>query len=201
MKVALTIDAEHPDMPVSDPLGNAHSLLDVLGDAGVRTTFFVQSKWAAAHAELPTRVVQEGHLIASHSHSHCVFPHLTAPGVLYELEESRRILERFAPTANRFRFPRGQGAGDETLEQLLAQAGYRHIAWHCGGNDWQPGTTAAEVANPIVNYVRSYRQDVTVVLVHSWPDPTPEAVSQVLTQLRDEVEWVTLDEIPESQWL
>ena len=85
--------------------GATHRLLDVLGEAGVRATFFVQSKLAAAHTELPNVVVQEGHLLASHSHSHCGFPLLTAGGVLYELEESQRFWRGLDLRRTGFGFP------------------------------------------------------------------------------------------------
>jgi len=48
MRVALTFDAEHPDRP-AHAAGNAERILDLLGDAGIRATFFVQSRWAEAN--------------------------------------------------------------------------------------------------------------------------------------------------------
>ena len=45
LRVALTFDAEHPDRPWCPPR-NAEHILDALGDAGVRATFFVQGRWA-----------------------------------------------------------------------------------------------------------------------------------------------------------
>jgi peptidoglycan/xylan/chitin deacetylase (PgdA/CDA1 family) len=42
MRLALTIDAEHPDCPTRDPLENAKLILDCLERENVRATFFVQ---------------------------------------------------------------------------------------------------------------------------------------------------------------
>lgn len=62
-KVALTFD-DGPD-PVHTP-----KVLDLLGDAGVRATFFVVGKRAECAAELVREMVTRGHEVENHSWSH-----------------------------------------------------------------------------------------------------------------------------------
>jgi peptidoglycan/xylan/chitin deacetylase (PgdA/CDA1 family) len=47
LRVALTLDAEHPDRPWCPP-GNADGILDTLKEREVTATFFVQGRWAEA---------------------------------------------------------------------------------------------------------------------------------------------------------
>jgi peptidoglycan/xylan/chitin deacetylase (PgdA/CDA1 family) len=194
-RVALTFDAEHPDHPTGDPVGNAHRLLDVLAEHAVPATFFVQGAWARAFPRVLRRIVDDGHLVGNHSQHHCRFTDLTDQGMTADLASSRSILEEFAPTADRFRLPWGAGAEAPRIARALARSGYRHSGWSCGANDWLPGTTPGEVATPIIAAARA-QPDGCVPLLHSWPDPTSEAVRDVIVALRGAATFVRLDQVP-----
>ena len=56
MRVALTFDAEHPDRPNCAP-GVPEALVELLGDRGVRATFFLQGRWVEAYPETARRIV------------------------------------------------------------------------------------------------------------------------------------------------
>src|ERR1039458_545895 len=81
VRIALTFDSEHPDNSVTDPVGNAGRLLDLLRDRNVRCTFFVQCSWASAYWHLAERIHNDGHLIGSHSHWHCIFTNMRDKGI------------------------------------------------------------------------------------------------------------------------
>jgi len=179
MKVALTFDTEHPDRPVSHPLGNASALLDLLHTRDVKATFFLQGKWAAAFPDLTARIRDDGHLLGCHSHGHVPFTQLTEDGIKEDLTEARKWLDPIAPTGDWFRFPGLAGHGNPDIERVVASIGYRHAHLHTGGNDWEPGRSPDEVANPIIEFIGGAVRPV-VVLLHSWPNPTVSAVEQVL---------------------
>jgi len=128
VRIALTFDAEHPDQPPTDPIGNAGRLLDLLRDRDVQCTFFVQSSWASAYWHLVERIHNDGHLIGSHSHWHCIFTSMTDDGIADDLARSRKILDAISPTASWFRLPGGQGAdnphilGSSDLKGVSGQA-------------------------------------------------------------------------------
>jgi peptidoglycan/xylan/chitin deacetylase (PgdA/CDA1 family) len=71
--VALTFDAEHPDRS-GCPAGNADSIFDVLVAEGVRTSVFIQGRWAQAYPDTAKRIAADGHLIGNHSHHHAEMP-------------------------------------------------------------------------------------------------------------------------------
>jgi peptidoglycan-N-acetylglucosamine deacetylase len=62
-KVALTFD-DGPNPPRTD------EVLDILGNAGIRGTFFVIGKWVEAFPQAFERIVRANHVIGNHSYEH-----------------------------------------------------------------------------------------------------------------------------------
>ena len=60
-------DMHHNSFYEYEPIG---LLDDVLAGLQVRTTFFVQGRWAEAYPALARRVATDGHLVGHHSHYH-----------------------------------------------------------------------------------------------------------------------------------
>jgi peptidoglycan/xylan/chitin deacetylase (PgdA/CDA1 family) len=64
MRVALTFDTEHPGRPC--PAGVEEHLLDILGRAGVRATFFLQGRWVRSTPETARRIAPvEGSVVVT----------------------------------------------------------------------------------------------------------------------------------------
>lgn len=61
--LALTFD-DGPEPPYTE------RILDVLGEYGVKATFFVVGAQVLRHPELARRILDEGHLLGNHTHSH-----------------------------------------------------------------------------------------------------------------------------------
>ena len=80
LRVALTFDAEHPSRAANDP-DAPEAILDALGAADVRGTFFVQGRWASAYPDVARRMASDGHLIGNHSHYHARLSLLSPAGV------------------------------------------------------------------------------------------------------------------------
>ena len=79
-RVALTVDAEHPDRP-HNLVGREDALLEQLGELDVRATFFIQGRWAEAFPDQARRIADAGHLIGNHSHYHARMHLLTPAGL------------------------------------------------------------------------------------------------------------------------
>lgn len=73
------------------PVG--HRLLDLLGDAGVRCTFFVLGYVAERHPELVRAIAAAGHEIGTHGYSHTLIYRQTPAVFRAELQRSIRVLE------------------------------------------------------------------------------------------------------------
>jgi peptidoglycan/xylan/chitin deacetylase (PgdA/CDA1 family) len=198
LRVALTFDAEHPDRPST--AGVQERLLDLLAADAVRATFFVQGRWAEAYPETARRIPDEGHLVGNHSHYHARMPLLSARGLRSDIAAAERAVIDATGVDPRpwFRCPFGAGAGDERVQRIVREAGYRHVGWHVTGIDWPVERTGADVENQIVAGVTAHG-DGSVVLLHTWPDRAEGAVPGVIRRLRDTgAEFVRIDELPEA---
>lgn len=106
--VAFTVDLE-PDCPpfLQGFRGVEHglpALLDMLAALGVPATFFTTGEVASRYPASVERVVRDGHELACHGMSHTAFTSLDRTAARWEIEESAKILRRFAPVTS-FRAP------------------------------------------------------------------------------------------------
>jgi peptidoglycan-N-acetylglucosamine deacetylase len=193
-RVALTFDMEHPSRRDNDDHAPGR-LLDVLRRRDARATFFVQGRWARSHPDVARRVLDEGHLVGSHSHFHAPMPLLTHDGVRADLHRAREALLEVVGCDPRpwFRCPFGAGHDDPAVLSVLADEGYRDIHWDVDGFDWQEGRTACDIEQSVVSGVEASPGD-PIVLLHTWPRATPEATERIIDRLvSDGVELVTVD--------
>ncbi len=184
VRVALTFDAEHPDRP-SGPGRVTDGILDLLGNEGVRATFFLQGRWAEAFPETARRTAEDGHLVGSHSHFHARMPLLTDEGLRADIVQADRAIRAAAGVSPRpwFRCPWGHGARDPRVVMALRRQRYTHVGWDVVAEDWEPDRTAEDVARDVLAGVAA-AGDGAVILLHTWPARTLEALPAILDGLR-----------------
>src|SRR5262249_49784451 len=68
-------------------------LLDVLGQRGIRATFFVVGEIGRDHADLIRAIFRDGHEIASHSWDHRRVHHLTPEAFRQDLRQTKKVFE------------------------------------------------------------------------------------------------------------
>jgi peptidoglycan/xylan/chitin deacetylase (PgdA/CDA1 family) len=196
LRVALTFDAEHPDRPWCPP-GNAERILDVLRDQGVRATFFVQGRWAQSQPAAARRIADDGHLIGHHSHYHARIPLLSDPGLDADLADGQAAIVAATGSDPRpwFRCPFGAGHDDPRVLRRVEAAGYRDVHWDVELEDWEAHRTGEAIAADCLDGVRDHG-DGAVVLLHTWPGGTGDAVEPIITGLRAlDASFVGVDEL------
>jgi peptidoglycan-N-acetylglucosamine deacetylase len=198
IRVALTFDAEHPDRPGCPP-GAIDRILDDLAAAKARATFFVQGRWALAYPDATRRIVEDGHLMGCHSHFHAEMPLLSDAGLVADITAASDAIEATTGIDPRpwFRCPFGAGADDARVLAAVADAGYRNVGWHVVVDDWEPDRDGDVVGADVVRGIAAHG-DGSVVLLHTWPGATADAMPSILGDLdaRDALT-VTVDELPE----
>ena len=65
------------------------------------------------------------------------------------------------------------------LLRVLEELGYRNVHWHVQTEDWEPRRTAAEIGADTVSGAMRHG-DGAVVLLHTWPLATADAVPLAL---------------------
>jgi peptidoglycan/xylan/chitin deacetylase (PgdA/CDA1 family) len=85
------------------------ALLDLLAQHGARASFFAIGNQAEEHPHLVRRIVDEGHLLGNHSHTHPQFDVLAFPQQVDEVARADDVLASFdGRTRHLFRPPRGE---------------------------------------------------------------------------------------------
>ena len=196
LRVALTLDAEHPDRAWCPP-GNVERILDTLADRDARATFFVQGRWAESQPAAARRIADEGHLVGHHSHYHARMPLLTEAGLESDLCTGLGAVMEATGRDPRpwFRCPFGAGFDDARVLGALGRLGYRNVHWHVALDDWEPWRTGDAIAADAVTGVRRHG-DGAVILMHTWPGGTGEGIGAAIDGLRAlGASFVTVDEL------
>lgn len=196
LRVAMTFDAEHPDRP-SAPHGNAERILDTLQRFGVRATFFVQGRWAESQPDTARRIAEDGHLVGHHSHYHARMPLLLGGGFEWDITEGEAAIRRHTGRDPHpwFRCPFGDGHDDPRVLSSLEALNYRNVHWDVELEDWEPWRTGAAIAADGVEGVAAHG-DGAVVLLHTWPAGTADAIEPLITGLLAlDASFVTVEEL------
>jgi peptidoglycan/xylan/chitin deacetylase (PgdA/CDA1 family) len=194
-RVAITIDVEHPDRPHCPP-GTIEAILDALADTSVRATFFIQGRWAAAYPDTTERIVRDGHRVGNHAFYHARLDSFTEAGLIDDIQRAEKAISSISGADPRpwFRCPFGAGAADPRIQAVIGRLGYRQVGWHVDARDWDPGRSATNVADSMV--ADAVGRDGYVILLHSWPSVTSEALRRAVAALRTTgATFVTLDEL------
>lgn len=188
--VALTFD-DGPH-PVHTP-----RLLDLLGEHGARSTFFMIGRAVARHPEIAERAAAEGHVVANHSWSHPSFPLLSGRGRRIEIRWTQEALP--ASAQRLFRPPWGN---QDLASRLTAwRLGFSVVAWSVMAEDW--GRDSAAV---LVERLRRGLRPGAIALLHDAlyetdhpahrdRGPTLEAVRTLLEQEEGRFRFVTVPEL------
>lgn len=196
LRVALTFDAEHPDRSWCPP-GGADRILDILAKAHISSTFFVQGRWAEAYPRTAQRIASDGHVVGHHSHYHARMPLLLGGGLEEDVADGERVIREVVGVDPHpwFRCPFGAGHDDPRVLERLAALGYRNVFWNVQAEDWEPWRTGSDIAQDIIEGVRSHG-DGAVVLLHTWPGGTSEGLPELVDGLRElGSEFVTIERL------
>jgi peptidoglycan/xylan/chitin deacetylase (PgdA/CDA1 family) len=196
-RVALTFDVEHHDRRATADA--TETLLGLLSRFELRATCFIQGRWAEAYPGVAGSIAAAGHLVGNHSYYHARMPLLTDAGLSEDLTEAGRVITETTGADPRpwFRCPFGAGAHDPRVQAAVRAAGYRHVGWHVGVEDWDPAKSAATIERDVVEGTLAHG-DGAVVLLHAWPTATREAIGAIAGRLRDAgATFVTVDALGE----
>ena len=179
-RVALTFD-DGPDALTP-------RYLDLLDRLAVRATFFLIGESCARSPGTVREIVARGHEVASHGHTHTIFPSLSARELTGELS---RVQELIPPSERRrplVRPPRGVVSPASLLR--CAMAGYTTVLWSLDSDDCRT-KSAAEVARRA-----SGAAPGEIVLLHEGQEWTLDALPAIVASLTGAgLELVTVGEM------
>ena len=208
MKVAITIDVEARDHPCRE--GNLCASIETLVAARAPATLFTQGGWveSRANADELAALGAEGMLVGLHGHTHRRFTDLTGAEIDDEITRAEAALRTagIEPVRPLFRLPYLAGNTDAFVLQSVAARGWWHIDCDAVAYDWkdelreQPQWIADNAIDDMEHW-RASGADSAIVLFHSWPDPTPEAIAIVVDHARAQGDTlVALTDVPQRAW-
>lgn len=184
-------------------------LLDLLGRAGAKATFFLVGARAARHPGLVARIAAEGHAVGNHGWDHPALPTLGPAAVTGQLRRTAAAIE--AAGVPRPRLMRPPYGDQSWLSHLAARRlGLTVTGWSVVGADWEADDGATIAARVLAGL-----HPGAIVLLHdslaSWGDerfrdrgPTLDAVAAVLAA-RPDWRFLTVPELlalgrPRRRW-
>ncbi len=177
------------------PSKNTERILDILKKEGIKATFFVtsQNEDKEEAIRLLQRMRDEGHTIGLHTYSHDykeLYNSLDA--YLSDLDKINNfIIEATGVKPVLMRHPGGsrtRNCPSELMKQIvdeLTRRGYIFHDWTVVSGD--DGAKAIPAEDIVANVLKGLRgRQVEVLLFHDNPTPTttPDAVAQLITELR-----------------
>lgn len=175
--VALTFD-DGPD------LDNTPAILDILGEAGVKVTFFLVGEKVEKYPEITRRIMREGHQLANHSWSHSDLRDLSNENILdKEIFPTSRLIARLTGNYPRYLRPPYGAIKDRTIE-LLEQKGWKIVNWSLDSFDWN---NSQNTPDEIIEKVERYIHPGAVILLHSGEvnSSTVEALPELINRLKE----------------
>lgn len=137
-------------------------VLDQLKRYGVRATFYLVGKRAAARPDIVQRIVREGHEVGNHSWDHAELTRLDERRIHLELFQTHQTLVRLTGRPVRtFRPP--YGALDDRVLREARAIGYATVLWNVDSLDWKRGMTRDDVLHNVLPAVRNG----SIILMHS----------------------------------
>jgi len=171
--VALTFD----DGPDSQTI----ELLKLLHQYDCKATFFVRGDRLEKHPDITRKAFAAGHEIGNHAWSHKKLPELPPNDVEQEITRTQELIKEVTGTAPAlFRAPYLQY--DEATWKVLNDLNLTAINASSSTKDWDRATTTKQI---IESATGDQLQPGSIILMHSWPPNTLEAMPVILKRLKE----------------
>lgn len=128
--------------------GYTPAILDTLKKKNVQAVFFVTLPYVQENPQLVRRMIQEGHVVGSHSSAHPAngMPSLGAEGAMADLEKvQNEVRKQFGYEMTLFRCPAGIYS-EQTLA-LTKSMGLKSVFWSFAHADWDPASQPGTVSS------------------------------------------------------
>jgi peptidoglycan/xylan/chitin deacetylase (PgdA/CDA1 family) len=141
--VALTFDdGPHPE--------GTPALLDLLGEANARATFFLVGEQAERWPELARRIAAEGHEVALHGYRHRNLLRIPPGALARDLDRGAEVVgETSGRRPALYRPP--YGIFSPAGLAIVRRRGWTPLLWSRWGHDWRRFTTPERIASEVTS--------------------------------------------------
>ena len=172
--IALTFD--------DGPVFYTQRLLDELYVRGVSATFFTTGRNVAANPRLAARIVNEGHEIACHAHSHARLVNLSEEGVRRELTNSRNAIYNATGTHPVLLRP-PYGNHNNMVRSVAREFGMPLITWNIDTLDWRDRDIETILSRVVDARGNAIVQNGDIILMHDTSNISVDAAIRMVDVL------------------
>ncbi|MHB1346775.1 MAG: polysaccharide deacetylase family protein [Candidatus Humimicrobiaceae bacterium] len=179
-RIALTFDAGWE-------YANTETLLNLLDEYNVKSTFFARGLWVRDHPDLAMEIIRRGHTLENHSLTH---DHIITKSDLEVQNEIRGATDIIRETTGYlpqlFRPPFGEY--DDRLLRILKSEGYHYtIMWTVDSHDWAEELNGVSITKEyVVDRVLGNASDNGIVLMHVGGYETINALPEIISGLKSQ---------------
>lgn len=188
-KIALTFD-DGPDSYYTE------RILEVLKEHGIKATFFLIGNNIENYPDVVKKIVEDGHVIASHTWSHPNLGKANEEQIISEIKNTENIVENYTGEKMRLLRPPWGVVSDDVL-RLAQDMDYKVVNWNVDSNDWSD----QNIDQILINTIPDINDDA-IILFHSagGRNQNLDATVNVLLELIETLKmngytFVTVDEI------
>jgi peptidoglycan/xylan/chitin deacetylase (PgdA/CDA1 family) len=181
-QIALTFD-DGPD-PVNTPL-----VLSALEQYGLKANFFLVGQNAEKHPDLVKQIVDQGHVVGSHSFDHAHLTKLKLESAKENILKGARIVSQLSGRRSPFfRFPYGRS--NSALRSFVLEQGFLRFLWDIDSYDWRNSDP-----EPIVQGVISSlkKKGKGIILLHDSLPVTVRSLANLVSRLDEFGQFVYFD--------
>ena len=161
--------------------GNTAIVLDVLKEKGVKAAFFCTTDQLRTAPEIVARMINEGHIVGNHSHTHASFPGISRRQMAEEIITADNYLRtHYGYSAPFFRYPKGEY--NESSLEAVASLGFTSVFWSSSYADWD--TSAQKGGQYALETVMARLHPGAILLLHSVSSDNAEAMAGIIDQAR-----------------
>ena len=156
------------------------TLLDILADHNVKSTFFLVGSWVDKYPESVKAISDAGHDVGNHSDSHPHMTKLPRDKMICEIEDCNKKIEGI--TGKRpilFRPPYGD-YNNEVVD-VSEETKMHCIQWDVDSLDWKDPTP-----DEMVKRIKNKIKPGSIILMHNGAKNTPEALPKILDAIVEE---------------
>ena len=158
-------------------------ILDTLKEKDCKAVFFVTGDYVRRNADLVQRMIDEGHIVGSHSWSHPSMPGESVEDAAAELTQLHDyVKENFDYDMTLFRFPMGEFS-EQTLA-LVQDMGYQSVFWSFAYQDWEVDNQMAP-ADALAK-IQQCAHPGAIFLLHAVSSTNANILGQLIDWLREE---------------
>ena len=161
--------------------GYTPKILDTLKENDVKAAFFITGPYLTKNADLVKRMLEEGHVVGSHTVNHPSLPDVdneTLEKELYGFEEQFR--ESFGIGFKYMRPPMGEYS--ERVLAAASQLGYKTVFWSFAYRDWE--VDKQKGPEYAYNMVMGNIHNGAVLLLHAVSKDNAEALDRIIKDVK-----------------